>query len=214
LPIQHVVEQGEHLTSIAIRYGFRDYRTLWNDPENAALQQSRTNPNVLAPGDVVSIPDRTTKEHPGATAQRHRFVLRRPPLWLRVTLYRFDRAPLADTPVELEVDGQVQTLQTDGTGLVEAAIRPDAARAVLRADGQEFELHVGHLDPIEQRSGLVARLRNLGYLPEALEGDAEGDADPEDLRFGVTLFQRDYDMPIDGNDVEGVLARLADLHGC
>jgi len=44
--IYHTVVQGEHLTQIAAKYGFRDYRTIWQHGQNAALNAQRTNPNI------------------------------------------------------------------------------------------------------------------------------------------------------------------------
>ena len=34
---EHIVKAGEHLSTIAEIYGFRDYRSIWDDPANAAL---------------------------------------------------------------------------------------------------------------------------------------------------------------------------------
>jgi hypothetical protein len=57
----HVIEQGEHLSHLAAQYGFRDYLTIWDHPNNAALKDKRQNPNVLFPGDSVFIPDKEKK---------------------------------------------------------------------------------------------------------------------------------------------------------
>lgn len=34
---EHVVLQGEHLSKISAKYGFLDYRTIWDHPQNADL---------------------------------------------------------------------------------------------------------------------------------------------------------------------------------
>jgi hypothetical protein len=52
----HTVQQGELLSRIAKASGFRDYRTIWNDPKNADLRRRRHNPHHLFPGDVVWVP--------------------------------------------------------------------------------------------------------------------------------------------------------------
>ena len=38
MPI-HLVEQGEFISKIALRYGFTDWRTVWNHPRNSGLRR-------------------------------------------------------------------------------------------------------------------------------------------------------------------------------
>jgi hypothetical protein len=71
MPTTHLVEEGECPSSIAKRFGFRIWRTIYDDPSNATLRRKRPDPNVLAPGDVVMIPDREPRQEPGATGARH-----------------------------------------------------------------------------------------------------------------------------------------------
>ena len=58
----HYVEQGEYLAQIARSYGFVDYNTIWDAPENQGLKDKRKNPNILFPGDKLFIPDKETKD--------------------------------------------------------------------------------------------------------------------------------------------------------
>ena len=55
MSINHIVRQGEHLSQIALNYGFRDYKIIWDHPDNAALKKLRKSPNVLMPGDTLRI---------------------------------------------------------------------------------------------------------------------------------------------------------------
>jgi N-acetylmuramoyl-L-alanine amidase len=52
----YTVKQGEHLSRLAKQFGFSDYSTIWDHPENAELKRKRNNPNVLYPGDTCSFP--------------------------------------------------------------------------------------------------------------------------------------------------------------
>src|SRR6185503_2681877 len=106
----HTVKQGEHLSGIAEEYGFSNFETIWDDPQNAELKQKRQNPNVLLPGDELFIPAKETKEESGATEKRHRFKWRGRQLQLRLRLLDFDNQPLANTECELHVHGQVHEL--------------------------------------------------------------------------------------------------------
>src|SRR5947209_1428596 len=82
----HTVEEGEHIMRIALAYGWTQWKTIWNAPENAELRQTRDSPDVLMPGDSLYVPDRDTKETPAATEQRHKYKLKVPPLKLRLNL--------------------------------------------------------------------------------------------------------------------------------
>jgi hypothetical protein len=52
----HIVVKGDTLSGIAKKHGFKDWRTIYNDPSNAAFRRKRPNPNLIFPGDVVVIP--------------------------------------------------------------------------------------------------------------------------------------------------------------
>lgn len=84
----HEVKQGEHLSGIAADYGFPDFTTLWNRPENAALKQKRENPHVLLPGDKVFVPDKTVKEYSRPADNQHTFEVLTKPLFLKLELCR------------------------------------------------------------------------------------------------------------------------------
>ena len=58
---KHIVKQGESLSKIARTYGLASYQALYEAPENATLRANRPNPNVLFPGDEVTIPDHREK---------------------------------------------------------------------------------------------------------------------------------------------------------
>ena len=53
----HIVKQGECLSSLAARFGFLNWKQLYDHPANAKLRQKRPNPNILAPGDEVAVPE-------------------------------------------------------------------------------------------------------------------------------------------------------------
>ena len=101
----HTIQQGEHISKIATKYGFRDYRTIWNDGRNAALKKKRVNPNVLLPGDELQIPDKQVKTVPGAPTKRPTFRLARAPLKLRLVVRDFENEQIANTPCGLEIEG-------------------------------------------------------------------------------------------------------------
>lgn len=204
----YVVKQGDHLPAIAASFGFHSWHTLWEAPENAELRRQRSEPTLLAPGDVVNIPSLRPLDRTAATGQRHRFVLKRSRLKLRVRVLDPFGQALANTDCELVVDGSSQSLTTGGDGIVEAKIPPQASVGVLRAAGMEFPLRIGHLDPLPLPSGLEARLINLGCYPGSV-----GEDDPDSLTFAVELLQHDLGLEVTGV-VEDVIGAVKDAYGC
>ncbi len=211
---EHVVQQGEHLSQIALAYGFRDYTTIWNHPENAELKELRQSPNVLFPGDVLRIPDKEHKKEDRSTGQTHRFQIGGAKLVLRLALRDFDNEPLANTECELQIDGASRRLTTDGDGRLEVPISPADKEAVLvfKDPLVPFDLSVpikiGHLDPVKEVTGQKARLSNLGYITRPLE-----QVDDDLFARTVQEFQCDSGLPVTGVCDAATQSKLQDLHG-
>src|SRR5258708_33202788 len=103
MSIEHVVVQGECLSVIAARFGFR-WQPIWNAPENADLRQRRQSPNILFPGDVVVIPDVTPKSLEVPLGAVSRLVIAADKVRLRIRIVLND-APMAGESYTLVVDG-------------------------------------------------------------------------------------------------------------
>lgn len=191
MPIEHVVEPGEHISEIAERYGFVRYETVWEDALNAELRAVRSNPHVLAPGDVVHVPDFEPATARGATGQRYTFVIPVAELRLRVRIEAWDGTARADLPCVLVVDGSEEELTTDGDGYVDVVVGAQAKSVELAWDDRRERLEIGALDPIDSPGGLASRLAALAY---PLDPD-----DPESLRFCTELFELDAGLSITGD---------------
>lgn len=174
----HIVEQGQHLALIARAHGFTNWDTIWNAPENKALKDLRKNPDVLLPGDELFIPEREPHHELCATERRHRFVARIRPLKLRIFLSDLANQPLAHHDCTLFVDSDSEKLPTPDSGLLEKQIPIDAASGMIVDRGTNapapngverpitervVRFRIGHLDPVTELSGQIARLNNLGY---------------------------------------------------
>jgi hypothetical protein len=210
----HVVKQGEHLSQIAKRYGFRDFRTVWEHPDNAALRKTRPSPNVLLPGDVVQIPTKQLGRVPRPTGASHRFQVSGQRLLLRLALRDFDDEPVVDTECELQIDGRKIPLKTDARGRIEVPITPETQEGTLvfKDPTVPFDvtvpIKVGHLDPVTARSGQEKRLSNLGYITRALE-----EVDATVFDHAVQEFQCDFDLPVTGVCDAATQAKLRERHG-
>jgi hypothetical protein len=178
MPIVHVVAQGECMSSLATRHGFRSYRTIHEDEANAALHDARPNANVLFPGDRVVIPDKGGKVESRATGARHRFVVDAPRTFLRI---RIDASrPLA---YRLVVDGGKPVWgETDGSAPIAEPIAGDANEATIalwpaswteRAEERALvvPLRLGALDPIDEIAGVQGRLLNFAFFHAVVDNE-------------------------------------------
>jgi N-acetylmuramoyl-L-alanine amidase len=212
----HSVQQGDTLAKIAADNGFFDFRTIWNHAKNADLRAKRQNPHVLAPGDQVFIPDKVQRDEAKSTDQAHRFQVRRTGNLLRLVLEDLYGRPISSATCELTVEGQIFTVVSGADGKLEHDI-PAAARnaSLLVKKGQTpllnvpLQLEIGHLDPVDQRSGQVARLSNLGYFLGGLDDD-----DERQFKSAVEEFQCDQKLKVDGDCGPQTQAKLLSVHGC
>ena len=166
MALNHTIRSGDCISSLAFRHGFFP-DTLWGHPDNADLKRRRRDPNVLLAGDLVAVPDLRPKEEDAATQVRHRFRRKGVPEKLRIKIEDEEGKPVASTPYEITIDGKHRRGKTDAEGWVIESIPPDARGGTLlvgkRGEEQEHQLNLGHLDPIEELTGVQARLKNLGF---------------------------------------------------
>jgi N-acetylmuramoyl-L-alanine amidase len=209
------VIQGETLPAIADRYGFADYRFVYDAPDNAELKQRRPDPNLLEPGDVVVIPEAQPKQESGATGRANAFRANVRPLVVRLVLKDHAHAPIAGAAWELVFEGgrDVATGTTDGGGKLEAPVPSRATRATLTVQGRTYTLLLGHLDPLRGTrdrgvAGVQGRLRNLGYYAAPVDG-VLGPA----TRIAIGLFQHDHGVTPDGEPTDATLQKLEEVHG-
>src|SRR5262245_34661955 len=113
----YVVQRGDCLSSIANAFGFADFQSIYQRPENADFRQKRPNPNIICPGDVLFIPDRETKEVPAETDRRHKFVLSKVRVQLRLRLEDELHQPYKNTKYYLQVGAETWNASTDADGM-------------------------------------------------------------------------------------------------
>ena len=211
----YTVRQGDCLSSIAKQHGLGDWRTIYDHPQNAALRASRPNPNIICPGDILFVPDRTLRWENARTKQRHRFEIGVPRQLLRLVVQDADGIRIANTAYELTVDGQAFTGTTDGNGQLEAQIAVDAREGRLRTGAYEWELKISHLNPMSPDSvdggvsGAQARLKNLGFDVGPIDGIRGGQTEA-----ALEAFQRKERLEVTGMLDDDTRARLESRHGC
>lgn len=223
MPTQYTVKQGDCISSIAYAHGFFP-DTIWNHSDNSQLKQKRKNPNLLLPGDIVVIPDKELKEVSKPTEQEHKFRKKGVPAEFRLRV--LDEAapassgasqpadkPRANVPFRFYIDDTLHKEgQTDGDGYVKCSIPPNAAQGRLVLEpGTDKEtallLNFGHLDPIEEVSGVQARLRNLGFDC----GDEDGEIGPQ-TKEALKSFQSKNGLDATGELNDSTRDKLRQAH--
>lgn len=160
--MNYTVQQGDCLSSLGYKFKI-PWKKIWDHGSNSALKQKRKNPDVIFPGDVVFIPEKSLKEETGATNQKHKFKLKLEKIWLRMRLLEEDK-PRKNLAYTLIIGSQEIKGATDGNGKLEQKISPSYKEAWLKTNEDIYHLQLGFLDPAEENSGVEQRLQNLGFL--------------------------------------------------
>lgn len=203
----HRIAEGESTSSIAPRYGFAP-DTVWNDSDNRELNQQRTHPNLLMPGDELAIPARKRKEITLATNQTH--VFKRHALRTLVALQLFDgNQPRDRQEWSLKAGSESATGTSDGDGVVEFWITPDNREGALTIGPDQLlmKLAFDHLHSVNETSGVQQRLANLGFwvaLPER--------SPDECLTAAVRSFQVRVGLDPSGKINDETRNQLVDVH--
>ena len=211
----YIVEQGDCLSSIAYHYGFRDWHTIYDHPNNAAFKTKRPNPNLIYPGDEIFIPDFVVRDDGCQTDMNHRFQLNSNPTYLNVRIQDLAGNAIKTARYRLTIDKQGFRGKTDNDGWIKREIPPAALFGTLKVwpnpkDSSEFsswDLNLGYLDPLETTSGIKARLNNLGYDCGKVDSEQNDMYDQ-----AVRQFQEDHGLQVDG--IVGPITRgkLKELH--
>jgi hypothetical protein len=207
----YVVKQGDCTSSIAKETGYF-WETIWNDPANAELKAVRKNPNVLLPGDRVTIPEKQVKKEPGETEMRHRFVRKGEPAFLRLRLLE-DDIPLANLPYTLTIGDAVCRGTTDAEGKIDFSIPGNAETACLELGSGDnlrvYQLRLGYIDPEDALTGIQHRLNNLGFGC----GEADGVLSPR-ARAALKRYQAKHRLTQSGIPDAATKEHLRAEHGC
>ena len=208
---RYTVKQGDCIMSIAEEYGFL-WETIWNFPDNADLKELRKDPNILHPGDVVVIPEKTPRKESAPVDQLSQYVKKTPKAQVRLRLLDLKRQPRAGVDYTATVDGVSSSGTSDWDGYITIVAPPDARQLKLKVtEGpkiDEYTLPLGSIDPIEELSGIQHRLTNLGYSCGSEQGTLG-----ENTRSSLRAFQKEMNLNVTGEADDATREKLKQLHG-
>ncbi len=201
--VPYLVRQGDYVAALAARLGF-DAQTVWLHERNATLRAKRKSASILAPGDVLYIPESNQAKAPLKPGTTNRYRARVPKARVEVALHgRGSDRRLANEPYELRGLGRdVIHGSTDAEGrlILSLPIHVRSVDVTFPGLGVRMPVQVGHLDPLDTPSGLEHRLEHLGY-------------DLRDLQAALRAFQRDMQLTETGAFDAATVSALESKHG-
>ena len=169
-----VIRQGDYLLQLAHAFGF-DADAVWNDPQNEGIRRLRSDHNILAPGDVLYIPEQASKDPDVkglTTGATNSFVSNAPTVKVSV---QFSDAELASQACVLGELPDLTGLMTDVTGTLTLDVPVTLSIVTVKFTAADVVCvcALGNLDPIDTVSGVYQRLQTLGYIDESFPFDPD-----------------------------------------
>ena len=207
---QYTVVQGDTLSKIAKTNKLANWRKIYDHPDNREFREKRPDPNLIFPGDELFVPEQEKKHVIANTKKKNKHRLKSQGTKLTVVLLDGNKNPLSEIDYTFDAGNGAKNGKTDKKGKLSHRIPADAETVKLTYEGRTVDLKVGQLDPISETEGVQARLQNLGYKVETIDGDKES----EEYKDAVKAFQREYDCAVDGIVGSETRGKLKKVYGC
>ncbi len=209
-----VVRAGESIASIAVRSGHVP-ETIWNDPANAGLKEARKDPEILLPGDRVTVMPLRQKVASCATGKTHVFRRVAVPATFVVVMEDSEGEPFAGKRYELEIEGKTTTGTTDESGRLRSPVMPMSTTGILRVwieepgfdDPLERQLALSALCPVRHPLGVQQRLFNLGFFAGPIDGQLTPATEEAAMAFAASQGIEETD-----DNLDALLAKLVEVH--
>lgn len=216
----YIIGRGEDLQSIAARLGF-DPNEVWNADDNRELRELRNSPQVLAPGDVLYVPDVEQEELMVTAKTTNEYTADIDYLNVGLKLGVGDGEARADEPYEIYGLSETLTGSADGDGCINVEVPAHVRQLYVYFPEQETgaRVRLGDLDPASDEEGIRTRLFNLGYLPSdeilgpRMANVQTRDQREADLAMAVRHFQQDAGIEPTGELDDETRAAIRDRHG-
>lgn len=215
-PDQHTVEEGEHLTTLAFRFGY-SAQALWDFERNAGLKRTRGSMLVRA-GDRLALPPRKPETIAAGTGRFYYLRIITTPAELRLRFIYEDGSPRAGeryAALSLLANGDTASLddgQLDDDGVLTTRVPVDAVELeVTVGDGTDqevYRLNLGGYEPPDGTGGVQSRLAALGYYL----GELDDEAGPM-MAEALAAFQEDFELPVTGTADEATVDKLVQVYG-
>lgn len=211
----YTVKQGDWLSSIAKKFGIGDWKRIYDHPKNKEFKEKRPDPNVIYPGDKLFIPEQEYIEIEPKRVNPNVQKIVVSDLekeTIQIIFKDEEGKPVANQPYKFKIGGYEKEGTTDGNGKMIEEIEAkyiECGTYSLFMGGRELLLNIGHLDPVNEITGIQARLDNLGYDV----GPIDGIIGPK-TKEAIKTFQRDHGLKDDGIAGPKTQDTLKQVYGC
>lgn len=206
------VGKAEHLALIADRHGFTSIDPIVRHPNNAALFRDRQ-PGILAPSEVVFIPDPQPAVFGAGTGQRHTFVKKILRAKVRIVVQSFGGRAQSSLDCAVDCDGEKTKVTTQADGLIEFSIHPSATEATVTiaapAAPVTLKVEIGGVGPVRNEDAALLRLRNLGYFRPCFPEE-----EANEQKTAIEEFQLENGLEVTGELDDRTKQKLEKVYGC
>jgi N-acetylmuramoyl-L-alanine amidase len=209
----YVIRQGDCTGSLGARFGVQA-DALWSHPKNSALAETRPNREVLAPGDILYVPDTEPTGLPIHAHASNRYRARVPTTTLSLVIREGGVALANERCSVIGAGPQPIDASTDGDGRLNLTLPLHVREITVIVVDRNLAcpVRIGHLNPATENSGVRQRLAQLGRLPRFGLENGE-DADDEIVRAALRRFQEEHGLEPSGENDAATAARLVLVHG-
>jgi hypothetical protein len=170
---------------------------------------------MLAPGDVLHLPDPVETRRTLRAQSTNRYKAHVPTVTVRMRLHE-GAGTVSNEPYRIEgiTPPMEGTTDVDGNLSLELPATMGEVVVTFTQRDQQLVVMLGHLDPLETDDGLVGRLTNLGFLPShPAPRPPSADARRAEIAEAVCRFQRSRDLPITGEIDDATRDALRESQG-
>jgi N-acetylmuramoyl-L-alanine amidase len=165
---QHTVVQGDCLATIAKKYGFFKWQTIYDHPNNASFRKNNPDPSCLQPDSSLYIPDKKIRGVEAAGRGKLTFVAEKPKVYFVKKIQDNNGNPIADAHYDLTIGKTKYSGKTDSNGRIEQEISIDEQIGELTIQPNSncpdflftWKFKIGHLDTTTSATGHQARLQH------------------------------------------------------
>jgi hypothetical protein len=212
------IKAGQCISSIAFDEDMQ-WNRIYLHEKNEKLRETRQHPNILLPGDKVTIPAKEPKEKEEKDVDTvYTYKRKLIPCGLQLRFTKFGK-PRKEEKFELWSNlGKVYGGELDKDGILQVAIiQPDWKKVViyLGKKREEYEFELGTIAPVTEPRGIQARLWNLGYYHDELTDEFTSETENAFRRFmNKNGILDEIDATLNEAAVKSGLALLVSVHGC